>query len=222
MKCTGRNRPRLDSSDKRLVTRGILLRRLGGNQWVRSDIILSSQRNRALPVLSYQRTALRSSAGRRVRDGDKHEHTAENNRALSRARVFRERVACRVCVVSDCGHDQVCAVECDHTRLCQPRAWVSLLYSWVDAEDGDNDAEDEIECDEELVERARLASEEAIHQSRERDGEGIHARSRSDEDPLPEIRVRVFPVFETSFCPRVGKVDKKDETDENKDGGPER
>jgi len=59
----------------------------------------------------------------------------------------------------------------------------------VDAEDGNNDAKDEIECNEELVERARLAREEAIHQSRECDGERIHARGRSDEDPLPEIRV---------------------------------
>ncbi len=125
-------------------------------------------------------------------------------------------------VVSDCRHDQVRAVECDHTRLCQPRAWVSLLHSWVDAEDGDNDTEDEIECDKELVERARLAREEAIHQPRERDGESIHARGRSDEDPLPEIRVGVFPVFEAGFCPRVGKVDKQNETNENEDGGSER
>jgi len=75
----------------------------------------------------------------------------------------------------------------------------------MDAEDGNNDAEDEIECNKELVEHARPASEEAIHQSRECDGERIHARGRSDEDPPLEIRVGVFPVFETRFRPRVGK-----------------
>jgi len=31
----------------------------------------------------------------------------------------------------------------------------------------------------------------------------------------------VFPVFETGFRPRVGKVDEKDQTDENEDGGSE-
>lgn len=180
MQCTRRDRSRLDGSDKRLVPRGILLRRLGGDQWARSDIVLSSQRNPTLLVLSYQRTALRSCASCRIRNGDKREQTAEDDGALSRTSVFRERVACRVCVVSNSRHDQVRAVECDHTRLCQPRAWVGLLHSWVDAEDGNNDAEDEIKCDKELIERARLAREEAIHQSRERDGEGIHARGRSD------------------------------------------
>ena len=92
----------------------------------------------------------------------------------------------------------------------------------MDTEDGDDDAEDQIKCDKELVERARLAREEAIHQSRERDGEGIHARGRSNEDPLPEIGVGVFPVFEAGFCPRVGKVDEQNQTDENEDGGSER
>jgi hypothetical protein len=96
------------------------------------------------------------------------------------------------------------------------------LYSWVYAEDGNNDAKDEIECNEELVEGARLARKEAIHEPRERDGKRIHARSGSDEDPLPDIRVGVLPVFEASLCPRVGKVDEKDEADENEDGGSER
>jgi hypothetical protein len=92
----------------------------------------------------------------------------------------------------------------------------------VDTEEGDDDAKDEIECDEELVERARLAREEAIHQSCERDGERIHARGGSNEDPLPEVRVGVFPVFEAGFRPRVGKVDEKDEADEDEDSRSER
>jgi len=152
-----------------------------------------------------------------MRNGSKCKQAAEDDRARSRTGVFHERVACRVCVVPHSRHDQICAVECDHTRLCQPRAWVRLLDSWVDAEDGNNDEEDEIECNEELVEHVRLAREEAIHQSREH----RHARGRSDDDPLPEIRVGVFPVFETGFHPRVGTVDEKDQTDEKEDGGSE-
>jgi hypothetical protein len=124
-----------------------------------------------------------------------------------------------VCVVAHYGHDQVRAVECNHTRLCQSRAWVSLLYSWMYVEDGNNDAKDEIEYNEELVEGARLAREEPIHEPRERDGECIHARSGSDEDPLPDIRIGVL---QASLCPRVGKVDEKDETNEDEDGGSER
>jgi len=222
VQCTRRDRPRLDGSDKRLVPRRILLRRLGGNQWARSKIVLSSQCDPVFLVFPYQRTTLCGCPSRRVCDGDKREQTTEDDRARPRTSVFCDRVACGMRVVPDCRHDQVRAVECNHTRLRQPRTWVGLLHSWVDAEEGDNDAEDEIECDEELVERARLAREEAIHQSRERDGERIHARGRSNEDPLPEIRVGVFPVFEASFCPRVGKVDEKDEADEDEDSRSER
>jgi len=167
-------------------------RRLRGNHQARSEIVLSSQHDPALLVFPYQRTTLRGRASRRIRNGNKRKQTAEDDRARSCTGVLRERVACRVCVVPHCRHDQVRAVECDHSRLCQPRARVSLLDSWVDAEDGNNDAEDEVDCNEGLVERARLASEEAIHQSRECNGERIreriHARGRSDEDPLPEIR----------------------------------
>ena len=53
----------------------------------------------------------------------------------------------------------------------------------------------------ELVEGARLAREEAVHDPRKRDRECIHARRWSNEGPLPDFRFRVFPVFEADFCP---------------------
>ena len=126
--------------------------------------------------------------------GDQRART-EVDRALARAGVLRERVAGRVCVVPHGGHDQVRAVERNHARLGQPRAWVGLLHGWEDAGYGNDDAEDKVEHNEELVERARLAREEAVHESRERNGNCVHSRGWADEDPLPEVRLGVFPIF---------------------------
>ena len=82
--------------------------------------------------------APRRGVRRRVCNGEEREEPAEDNRALARAGVLRERVAGRVCMIPHRGHDQVRAIERDHARSGQPRAWVGFLHSWEDAED-DND-----------------------------------------------------------------------------------
>ena len=48
--------------------------------------------------------------------------------------------------------------------------------SWEDAEDGNDVAEDQVERNEELVERARVAYEEVVYESRERDGNCVYSR----------------------------------------------
>ena len=176
VQCTSLDRTRLDSSDERLVPRRILPGWLRGDQRARAEVVVAGQRNAAHPVLPDQHMAPRRCARRRVRNGGEGEELAEDDRALARAGVLRERVAGRVCVVPHRGHDQVRAVERDHAPSGQPRAWVGLLHNWEDAEDGNDDAEDEVERDEELVERARLAREEAVHQSREHYGNWVHSR----------------------------------------------
>ena len=96
---TSWDRPRLDSSDERLVPRRILLGRLRGDQRARAEVVVPSQRNAAHPVLPDQRMSLRRRARRQVRNGEEREEPAEDDRALAHAGVLRERVACRVCVV---------------------------------------------------------------------------------------------------------------------------
>ena len=66
----------------------------------------------------------------------------------------------RVFLIPHCGHDTVRAIERDRTRLCGARARVGLVYSSVNAEDGEDDAQAEFEQDEELLERALLAHED--------------------------------------------------------------
>ena len=100
-----------------------------GDQRARAEVVVASQRNAALPVLPDQRTALRPGARRRVRNGEEREEPAEDDRALARAGVLRERVAGRVCVVPRRGHDQVRAVERNYACLGQPRAWVGLMQA---------------------------------------------------------------------------------------------
>ena len=159
-----------------MVPQRSLLRRLCSDHRARHEIVLPSERDPSALVLPAQRPALRGGAGGRARDGDKCEQAAENDRALARPGVLCERVARHVRVVPHGGHDQVRAVECDHARLCQSRARVGLLHGRMDAENGNDDVEDEVECDEELIEGARLAHEETVHDPVECDRDCILAR----------------------------------------------
>ena len=145
VQCTGRDCARLDGSDERLVPRRILPGWLRGDQRARAKAVVPSQCNAAHPVLPDQRTALRRGARRRVRNGDEREEPAEADRALACAGVLRERVAGRVCVVPHRGHDQAHAVERNHACLGPARAWFGFLHRWQDAEDGNDDAEEQVE-----------------------------------------------------------------------------
>jgi len=98
--------------------------------------------------------------------------------------------------------------------VCANPERARLLHRGVHAEGGGEDTEEHVGCGDELIERARLPREEAVHQPRERGRERVRPRHRPDEDPLPDIRVGVFLVLEAGLRSRVGKVDEEDETDE--------
>lgn len=142
--------------------------------------------------------ALRSSAARRVRDSQKCEDRSEDNGGVPRALGLPNGVLARFgLVVPDSRHDQICAVDSDHTGLNQTGSRVVLLNDGVDAHHRDDDAEDHIEGDEESVESAPLSSEETVKDTGEGDRGGIHSGCRTDYDPLPQIRTRCLPVLET-------------------------
>lgn len=89
----------------------------------------------------------------------------------------------------------------------------------MDAQDRDYEAQREVERDEEPVERAPRAREEAVQQPRQRYGKGVHGCRRPDENPLPEVRRRVLPVLDAHLRPGVRKVDEEDQAEEDEYGG---
>lgn len=116
-------------------------------------------------------------------------------------------------VVGDGRYDEVGAVDCNHCRLCKTGPGVILLDEGVDTHDGDSNAEDEVEGDKELIQRAPRTSEVRIKQTCENYGAHIHETGGANQDPLPQVRRgRVLPVFKTSLRPRVGEVNEEDET----------
>ena len=55
----------------------------------------------------------------------------------------------------------------------------------MDAQDRDDDTQDEVEGNEELVQSASGPSEEAIQNTRQCDGSGVHPTRGTNENPLP-------------------------------------
>lgn len=117
--------------------------------------IVSAQLNMTrLPA--HQRAALRSGTTCSIRNGQEGEDGTKHYRRVacalnSAASMTSERITGLVLVVADCGHDQIGAVNGDHTRLGQSGAWVVFLDLGMDAKEGNEGAEGEIERDEELV-----------------------------------------------------------------------
>jgi len=71
----------------------------------------------------------------------------------------------------------------------------------MDAEECDENAESEIERYEKPIECALWTGEKGIEDGRQGDHNGIHARSRAYEDPLPERGIGFFPVLEAGLRP---------------------
>lgn len=84
--------------------------------------MIARQLNFALTLLSYQRTALRRGTGGRIRNSNECERSSENeNRsACAVCRTRSEGVALLVRVITNRGHNEVCAVDGDHPALCEP------------------------------------------------------------------------------------------------------
>lgn len=181
-------------------------------------LALRGQLDEALPVLADERTALRCCATGRVRNREEREDRAEDYRRVLRAGPALQRVAGLVLVVPYGGHDEVRAVGGDHARLREARARVVLLHGRVHAQDGGDETEGEVEGDEETVERAPRTGKERIQDAGESNRRGVHARGGTDEDPLPEVRVGLLPVLETSLRPGVREVDEEDKTEQDEDG----
>ncbi len=160
---------------------------------------------------------LRRATGR-VRDREEREGGTKEERSVLRAGAAAQRVTRLVRVVPDRGHDEVRAVDGDHARLCEPRARVVLLHGRVHAHERHEHAEREVERDEEAVKRAPGRGKERVEHAGERDRGDVHARGGADEDPLPEVRVGLFPVLEAGLSPRVREVDEEDEAEEDEDG----
>lgn len=207
----GESVPCLYSGQQRLVARVLSPPRLCvDHTHLCVSFVVRWKRNRAL-LLADQSATLCCRPTSRVRDGEECEdgtkHDRRRARTLHRTPVLLQRVAGIVLVVAYRRRDEVCAVDCDHARLREPGARVVLLHCRVDARDGDDDAQREVHRDEEAVECAAGAGEEPVQQSRKCDARGVHGRGGADENPLPEIRARVFPVFQAGFGPRVREVD---------------
>lgn len=90
-------------------------------------------------------------------------------------------------MVADCGHDEVGAVCRYHRALSEARTGIMLLNDGVNTDDGDENAEREIERDEEPVQSASRRSEERVHHTRQRDRCGVHSGRGTNENPLPHI-----------------------------------
>lgn len=85
--------------------------------------------------------ALRSSAARRIRNSQKCKDRSKDNGGVPRALGLPNGVLARFClVVSDGGHDQICAVDSDHTGLDQTGSRIVFLNDGVDAHHRDDGA----------------------------------------------------------------------------------
>jgi hypothetical protein len=69
----------------------------------------------------------------------------------------------------------------------------------MDTHNGDDKAKGEVEGYKELIEGASGTSKERIEETSESYRERIHQCRRSNEDPLPEIGGRIFPIFDAGF-----------------------
>jgi hypothetical protein len=95
-----------------------------------------------------------------------------------------------------------------------------LLHDRVNAEYGYDDGEGKVEWDEEAVECATRTCKVPIEHAGHGQCCSIHARGRTDENPLPEIGViGVLPVLETCLWPGMGEVYEKDQAKDDEDGG---
>ena len=111
--------PGLDSGEKRLVPRRLGAARLAAYN---AYFMISGQLNFSLTLLSYQRTALRRCTSGRIRDSNERKPSPENESRVARAigGARPEGVALLVCVITNGGHNEVCAVDSDHTTLYEP------------------------------------------------------------------------------------------------------
>ena len=92
-------------------------------------------------LIADKRLALRSSAARRIRNSQEREDRPENDGGGSRALGLSDRVLARFrLVVSDRGHNQICAVDGNHAGLDETGPRVILLDDGVDTRDGDGNA----------------------------------------------------------------------------------
>ena len=211
--------PSLNRGEESLVAGRLRPARLRSDDTqFRMVLALVGKLDQTLPVLSNESPALRRRPTSRVRDRKECEHCAKEEGRVLRPRAAAQWVALLVLVVPNGGHDEVGAVHRDHARLRQAGARVILLHGRMNTHDCDDDAEGEVEGDEEAVERAPGPGEEGVEDTGERDCGGVHARSRADENPLPEVRVGLFPVLKASLRPGVREVNEEDEAEEDEYG----
>ena len=121
-------------------------------------------------------------------------------------------------MIANGGHDKVRAVDSDHSTLGEPRAWIVFLYNGVDTEEGNDDGKGKIKRDEKLVECAARACEVRVQHASHGKGCHIHARGRTDENPLPEIGIAgILPILETSLRPGVSEVHQEDQPEKDEE-----
>lgn len=182
-----------------------------------SEIIVAiSERNRARLFLSNQRPALSRRTSSRISNGQKRKHGTHDDCPVASWRAV-QGITVAVGVVTYSRSNEVGAVGSNHAGLCETRTRVGLLNRGVDAYESDEDAQGEVERNEELVECAASACEKDVEEYGEDDRRGVETDSGTDEEELPEPRVigcRV-DVVEAGFGPRVGKVDKEDEAEDD-------
>ena len=134
--------PSFDCGKQGLIPRGLRPSRLSTNDSELRPVLLAEVDFTTL-LGSDERFALRSSATRRIRDGQEREYRSKNDGGVPRALSFPNRVlACIGLVVPDSGHNQICTVDGDHAGLDETGSWVVLLNGGVNTHDRDDDAED--------------------------------------------------------------------------------
>jgi hypothetical protein len=201
--------PSFNSGEDRLVSWRFCTARLAAYSPDLMVVTAVGQVDLALALLSHECTALRCSAGGRICDSNERKRSTEdeNRGACAICRTRAKGIAFLVSMIAHGGHDEVRAVDSDHSTLGEPRAWIVFLDNGVDTEEGNDDGKGEIKRDEKLVECTARACEVRVQHASHGKGCHIHARGRTDKNPLPELGVAgILPFLETSLRPGVGKV----------------
>lgn len=153
--------PGFNSGKERLIPRRLCTTRLAAHKTDFMSITVVGQVDLAIALFANQGTALCCSTCGGIRDSNERQcSTKDQGRgACAARRAGVEGVAHLVGMITNGRHNEVRAINGNHTALGEPRTWVVLLNNRVDAKDGYDNDEDKVKRDEKAVESATGACE---------------------------------------------------------------